>query len=240
MHRNYNTKDVDMLIIAATILENIITNKEFLQSKNSKWAGSFFDDLKAKMDNTVESHLHMGSTENLRQTVQVFRDLQKDALKDLFIMKVQLAQDFKNDKQKQEQILSGLGFETYYDAAQQKEQIALINLLSQFRSNASQELKGEMMNQGIEKSLIDRLLGYDKVLKKAGITEANYIEAEKGITEEAVTEFNEIYESITTISRLAAKFYEETDPMRDYFTYNMVAKMLNIKKAPASAQRIAA
>src|SRR6186713_23898 len=151
MHRNYNTKDVDMLIIAATILENAISNKEFLLSKNKKWQGSFFEDFKAKMDNAVETYLGMGNTENLRQSVQIFRDLQKDALKDLFIMKVQLAQDFKDDKQRQEEILSHLGFTTYYDAAHQKEQIALINLLSQFRGNATQELKAEMMKQGIAK-----------------------------------------------------------------------------------------
>lgn len=240
MHRNYNTKDVDMLIIAATVLDCAISNREFLESKNKKWAGSFFDNLKAKMDNAIQNHLGMGNTENLRLCVQVFRGMQKDALKDLFIMKVQLAQDFKNNQERLEEIFSELGFTANYDAAQNKEQSALISLLSQFRGNATQELKAEMMNHGIAKPLIDRLLAYDKALKKAGITEANYNEAEKGITEEAVAEFNEIYESITTVSRIAAKFYDELDPIREQLTYNSVAKMLNIKKASASAQRIAA
>lgn len=46
--RKYNTKDVEMLTAAATIIENAMENKAFLQSKRSTWADPFFDNLKSR------------------------------------------------------------------------------------------------------------------------------------------------------------------------------------------------
>ena len=40
--RKYKTKDVEMLTATATIIENAIANKAFLQSKRTTWADPFF------------------------------------------------------------------------------------------------------------------------------------------------------------------------------------------------------
>ena len=40
--RKYKTKDVEMLTATATIIENAIANKTFLQSKRTTWADPFF------------------------------------------------------------------------------------------------------------------------------------------------------------------------------------------------------
>ena len=40
--RKYKTKDIEMLTATATIIENAIANKAFLQSKRTTWADPFF------------------------------------------------------------------------------------------------------------------------------------------------------------------------------------------------------
>ena len=52
--RKYNTKDVEMLTATATIIENTIQNKAFLQSKRTTWADPFFDELKDKIQDTTD------------------------------------------------------------------------------------------------------------------------------------------------------------------------------------------
>jgi hypothetical protein len=44
--RKYKTKDIEILTATDTIIDNVIANKTFLQSKRTTWASPFFDELK--------------------------------------------------------------------------------------------------------------------------------------------------------------------------------------------------
>src|ERR1700761_3454499 len=96
--RSYNTKDVDMLVTASTIVETAIANKAFLQSKRNTWADPFFDDLKTRMDGALQNYLGVDSAKELRQSTTVLKGIQAQAIKDLAEAKVQLVEDFKSNK----------------------------------------------------------------------------------------------------------------------------------------------
>ena len=61
--RKYKTKDVEMLTAAATIIENAIANKTFLQSKRTTWADPFFGNLKKQIQSTTDTYLGKDSSQ---------------------------------------------------------------------------------------------------------------------------------------------------------------------------------
>ena len=146
--RHYNTKDVDMLVSASTIIESAIANKTFLQSKRSTWADPFFDDLKTKINTAIQTYLGIDSAKDLRQSTQAILNIQTQALTDLAEAKVQITEDFKNNPPKQTEILTQLGFTSYHKPSQRGDQEALINLLFQFKTNLTETLKTEIAAAG--------------------------------------------------------------------------------------------
>jgi hypothetical protein len=233
MQRNYNTKDVDMLVTASTILESAITNKAFLQSKRSTWADPFFDDLKAKTDNAVQTYLGVDSAKDLRQATQALTGIQKQAIKDLAEAKVQISEDFKSNKTERDEILKQLGFTTYHKDAQKGDQEGLINLLFQFKTNLTPALKNKIIAKGTAQILLDTITGYADTLKNADVSQESYKGSKKTITAAALKEFNEIYDNIISICKIAGKFYKDQPALQDQFSYSKVAKKLNAQaKAP--------
>lgn len=225
--RNYNTKDVDMLVTASTIIESAITNKAFLQTKRSTWADPFFDDLKAKIDTTIQNHLGVDSAKELRQSTQALTSIQKQAIKDLAEAKVQITEDFKSDKPRQTEILNQLGFTSYHKDAQKGDQESLINLLFQFKTNLTATLKAEIVTAGTAQIVLDTITGYADTLKNADVSQESFKGQRKTITATAVKEFNEIYDQVISICKISSKFYKDQPHLQEQFSFNKVAKVLN-------------
>ncbi len=240
MQRNYNSTDMEMLMIAATIVDNAISNQAFLQGKKSAWSGSFFNDLKKKVDITCQNYFRADDANDLQQAMHVFRDVHKKALKDLLIFKIQLAEDLKHEEKRFREIVTLLGFTAYYPDAYDRDKVALIKLLDQFRANASPEIRDEIMKKGISRNLISGIIEYDKALKKAGIRPGNLKGIEKNMPVKAIKAFNEIHSNVVKLCKTAIKFYKGDEQAREKFNYKAVAKWLNIKRFPAASQLRAA
>ena len=133
--RNYKCKDVEMLITAATINDSAIKNKTFLQSKRANWADPFFEDFKEEIDKTIEDYLGLDSAKQLRDSTKIVLEIQANAMKDLAELKTQIDADFKSNPSQRTEILTTLGFNTYYTAVKNKDQEALVNLLFQNITN---------------------------------------------------------------------------------------------------------
>ena len=83
MQRVYKTKDVDMLITAATITQAAIANKEFLISKRNTWADHFFGDLQVEIDTAILTHLGVDSAKALREASQIVYSISRQCYKRL-------------------------------------------------------------------------------------------------------------------------------------------------------------
>jgi len=227
--RNYKNKDVDMLVTASTIIESAIINKVFLQSKRSTWADPFFDDLKAKIEDVIQTYLGVDSAKDLRQATIVLTDIQKQAIKDLAEAKIQITEDFKSDKIRRDEILNQLGFTTYHKDAQKGDQEALINLLFQFKLNLTTALKTEISTKGTPATLLDTIAGYADTLKNADVNQESFKGTRKTITATSLKEFNDIYDQVISICKISSKFYKDQPALKDQFSYSKVAKVLNAK-----------
>jgi hypothetical protein len=230
VQRIYKTKDVDMLIAAATIIETAITNKAFLQTKRSTWADPFFEDLQSEINTTIQSFLGIDSAKDLRQATQVVLNIQRQAIKDLAEVKVQLVEDFKTNPTRQTEILTQLGFTSYHKAAQKGDQEALINLLYQFKTNLTPALATEIETQGTAMSMLNTITAYADTLKAADITQENNKGIRKTITAEAITQFNVIYSKVISVSKISTKFYKDSPAQKDQFSFSKVSKAINASK----------
>lgn len=225
--RNYNVKDVDMLVTSSTIIESAIKNKAFLVTKRTTWADPFFTNLKTRIDNAVQNFLGIDSAKNLRQATQIVIGLQKNAINDLAEFKIQVVEDFKSDKIRRDEILNQLGFTSYHKNAQKGDQEALINLLFQFKTNMVAALKTEITTKGTAATLIDRIVAYANTLKNADVTQETFKGTRKELTEASLKEFNEIYDAIISICKISTKFFKDKPALKDQFSFNKVAKVLN-------------
>jgi len=232
IQRNYNHKDVDMLVTSSTIVETAIANKTFLQTKRSTWKDPFFSDLQTKIETAIKEHLGVDSAKELREATIIVNGMQKQAMTDLAESKVQIMEDFKSNKVRRAEILNQLGFTPYLKEVQKGSHEAMINLLYQFKTNLSTTLKTEIVTAGTAETLLTGIVGYADDLKDANVTQETYKGSRKSITAAGVKAFNEIYDSAISICKIAAKFYKDQQDMKDQFSYRIVAAKLSPKPKP--------
>jgi hypothetical protein len=234
--RKYKTKDVEMLTATATIIENAIANKTLLQSKRTTWADPFFDNLKIQIETTTEAYLGKDAALQMRQATQVLLSIQAQALNDLAEFKVQVEQDFKNIPDKKTEILTQLGFTTYHKSAQKGDQEGLVNLLFQFKTNLNPSLNTEIVYKGTAQTTIDNIIGYTNTLKDANISQETFKGIRKEITDDAITAFNQIYDQVISIAKIASNFYKTDKTKQQLFSFAKVTSNLNNKSTKATAQ----
>ena len=228
--RKYKVKDVEMLTATATIIENSIANKVFLQTKRSTWANPFFEDLKSEIENITNTYLGKDAAQQMRQSTQIVLGIQKQALIELAEFKVQVEQDFKSNLVQRTEILTQLGITTYYKMAQKGDQEGLVNLLFQFKTNLNPTLSAEIVAKGTSLNTLDNIAGYAEVLKNANINQETFKGTRKEITDEAIQAFNEIYEKVISVAKIANNFYKTDKVKQQLFSFSKVSATLNSQK----------
>jgi hypothetical protein len=229
--RKYNTKDVEMLTATATIIENAIQNKAFLQSKRTIWADPFFDELKTKIETTTDNYLGKDAAKQMRDATQIVLGIQSQALTNLAEFKIQIVQDFKNTPIQRTEILTQLGFTTYHKSVQKGDQEALVNLLFQFKTNLTPTLNNEIVQKGTAQTTIDNIISYANTLKTANITQETYKGTRKEITDEAIKAFNEIYDQVISIAKISSNFFKTEKAKQQQFSFAKVIASLNSQKS---------
>lgn len=233
--RNYSTKDVDFLITADTIINSAIANQPFLETKRSIWKPAFFQDIKTQINNAIETYLGVDNAKALRDASQVVYAIVTPANAILAEVKVQIEEDFKDTPTQKNEILNNLGYTSYFGEARRGDQEGLINLLYQFKTNLSPELTTTIVNKGTAQASLDEIISYADQLKNANVTQEGAKGTRKEITNEAIIEFNNIYDKIISIARIASKFYKNNKPLADQFSFIKVSKNINnTKKTPVT------
>jgi hypothetical protein len=225
--RNYNVKDVDMLITVSTIMETAIKNKTLLQSKRSYWADPFFEDLKARVEASIKACLGLDSAKDLRQATLMLYSIQKQAYIVLAEIKIQIMEDFKKDKLRRDEILNQLGFTYLLNNAKRNDQEVLINMLYQFRANLTPELRNEISQKGTNAESLDTVVGFSESLKNANVGQEGFKGERRNLTTEMRIELNAIYDEVITITKIASKFYKDKPNIKDQFSFSKVSKALN-------------
>jgi len=227
-NRRYTVKDIEMIIAASVILKNAVLKKEFLQTKRSNWTDAFFQQLEEEINQTVQTYLGLDSAKDLRQATAIVYSIQKKALKNLSELKIQISEDFKKAPARRAELLSLLGFTTYYTAANSNhDQEALIDLLFEFKTNITPEIKAEIIEKGTSEATLNEIEACADTLKESDIVQEFHKGAKKLVTREAIDAFNEIYDKIISICKLSRSFYKGNPVQQNLFSFNKITKAIN-------------
>lgn len=228
--RKYKTKDVDMVITIETIIDSAIANKTFLQSKRPAWADPFFDDIKTKINTVADKYLGIDAAKKLRESTQALITIQEPAITELSEIKIQIEVDFDHNPIRKKEILTQLGYTSHFKEAQKRDQEGLINLLYQFKTNLTPELKTEIVNQGTNQAQLDNITTFAETLKAANVTQEGFKGTRTELTAEAVNALDDVYNDVIKVAKIATRFYAKDKTKKDLFSFNKVSKKLNFSK----------
>ena len=221
--RNYNYKDVEMILASKTITVSLETNLEELSLTRTAWTPEFVTALKTRTDNAIDNYLGLDKKKELREATALIHSIQLPALRNLQFLKTQIEVDFDDEA---DEILNSLGFNHSYKKVQKKNQEALIQLLYAFKNALTDELKARITEKGTNPVLIESIIGYADQMKDADINQESLKQTTKELTEDAIEEFNAIYDIIIGICKIASVFYYDDPVKKEQFTFsNIVSNM---------------
>lgn len=228
--RIYKTKDVDMVVTIETIIDSAIANKAFLQSKRPAWADPFFEDIKTNINDVANKYLGADAAKKLRESTQAVIAIQEPAIADLSEVKIQIEVDFDDNPIRKKEILTQLGYTSHFKEAQKRDQEGLINLLYQFKTNLTPELKTEIVDKGTNQAQLETIINYAETLKNANVTQEGFKGTRTELTAEAINALNAIYSKVIGVAKIATRFYAKDKTKKDLFSFNKVSKKLNFSK----------
>jgi len=215
--RDYNYKDVEMLLASKTIANNLSENLSDLSIARTTWTDKYAAGLELRIDDAIENYLGLDKKRTLREASSHLASIQNPAMRDLSFLKTQIVVDFD---QASVEILKRLGFEKHLRDVQKGNQEALIQLLYAFRKGMSKDLKDQITAKGTNPALIERLIAYAEDLKEANVSQESLKESTKLLSEEAIEIFNDIYEEVMGICKIAAAFYQYEPLKKEQFTFS--------------------
>jgi hypothetical protein len=232
--RKYNCSDIVLLTTSSTLVENCTLNKADLVAKRTTWEDPFFPDLETRIDNLVKKYIGVDSAKDLRNATILLKDIQAKALTKLGDVKAQIEADFVKEPTTKKELLTNLGFVTYYTQAANKNQEATVNLLFQFKQNMTDATKTKITSKGTAAATINEIITYADTLNDANVTQETFKSNRPNITEEAVKKFNDLYIDILAICKIAQRFYKDNISLKETFSFTKIA---NAQKAAAKAKK---
>lgn len=234
-NRNYNFKDVDMLLASKTIAETLKQNLTDLSMARSTWTEDYATNLAAKIDDAIENYLGLDKKKELRDTTANLATIQAPAMRDLSFIKTQIEVDFGKEAK---EIIKALGFDKSLRSVQKGDQEALIELLYSFKKGLTDSLRIKIIDKGTNSLLIDRIIAYADQMKQANVSQETLKETTKAISEEALNVFNDIYNEIIGICKIASAFYLFDPLKKEQFTFTKVIKNMNSAKKVTETQTV--
>jgi len=229
-NRNYSAKDIDMLIAAKIIIEHFIANINELSLVRTNWTLEYANTLAAEIDDAIENKLGTDAKKELRQASADLYALMIPAKRDIAFFKVQLGEDFKQNKDRFKELLNLLGFTKHLHNIQNDDQEALIQFLYTFKANIDDTLAAEITQKGMNPALITKITGYAETVKQADVIQENTKGTSKEITDENKEVFNKIYDDIIAICKTASKYYQYDPVKKEQFTFAKIISNMNFKK----------
>ena len=234
-NRNYNYKDVDMLLASKTIAESFKSNLSELATTRTDWTEQYANDLLTRIDHAIENNLGVDAKKDLRNATAVLASIQVPAKRDVSYFKTQIDEDFKKDSSKRDEILKTLGFSRHLRGVQNGNQEALIQLLYAFKTNITDALRQVITAKGLNGALIDKIIGYADTFKQANVAQESFKESTKEITKEVSDSFNAIYDEIIGICKKTSNYYQYESLKKEQFTFTKVIGNLGAAKKMAES-----
>jgi len=227
INRIYRYRDIEMLLGSRVAAENFLRNLAELSRVLMTWDEEKAYNLINKIDEGINI-LGVDPKAELHQATKKLNLIQEPALDDLNFIKKVIPVLFKNESS---DIMNQLGYTKFHKEARRGDQEALIHLLISFEENIDGELKARITEKGINPGIIERIISYRKELWSANVSQETLKDSTKEITEENVYLFNQIYQEIIDICKIAAAYYAERPIKKSQFTFSKIVKNMNASRS---------
>lgn len=227
--RSYSAKDAVMLTALSVLLKNAEDNLTELTDENENWNATLVSTLKTRVDNTFTDILGIDPKKDQREATATVKAIQVAALPLLSTVSLRMGVAIK-DHARRAELLNQLGFTAFAKKAQAKDQVALIELLAQFKTNLTAAVKAEITaSKDIKATVLDTLLGYTNTFSQQNITQETYKSTSKNVTAEGVAELNALYKAVVTdFTKLVLDFYKKKkSAKKDLFSYAAIVKTVS-------------
>jgi len=234
-NRNYNYRDVDMLMASKTIAESFKANISELSATRTDWTPEFADELISKIDFEIENHLGVDAKKELREASEILTSIQAPARRDVSYFKTQIEDDFKKEPSKKKEILKTLGYSKHLRNIQKGNQESLIQMLYTFKKNMTKSLRKDITEKGISIMLINNIINYADKFMEANITQETFKESTKELTKEVADAFNAIYDEMIGICKKASSYYQYEPLKKEQFTFSKAISNLGASRKISEA-----
>jgi len=225
--RKYNFKSVDMLLASKAIVQSLSDHLDELSAIRSNWTPEYVQQLSDKIDVSIDQYLGLDKKKELREMTRKLASIQEPAARDLSFLKIQIEVDFG---EKAPDILKVLGFYGDYAEVRKGEQEAMIELLESFKKGLTDSVRQQIIDRGTSAVLLDRIIGYANQMIETNISQETLKSTTKALTAEAQESFNEIYDEVIGICKIAANYYLQEPLKKDLFTFTRVVDRMGISR----------
>lgn len=192
----------------------------------SLWTRSYITDLDNRLDNAFSEILGFSLPTVLQfLKFDIYDSLQKAAF-DLSCLKVQIEVDFQTNPEKKSSCLATLGFTMFQKKLTTLSEEELICLLEHFALNLSAGVRGELVRNGVNPFLLDRLTQQATLLKEMKEIQVSLLSASRELDDQQVATLCSLYNEVMGICTIASTFFEKKTKKHELFTFPVVINRL--------------
>jgi hypothetical protein len=223
--RAYAYADVIMLTAAYAQVENAIVHKDRILQDRPKWDLAFYNALKTRIDDAIKTYIGRDNAKALRDATREVVQQLSEALTKLGLFKKQIEIDFDETPAEKEEMLNNLGFSALYtSASKNKNQADMVTLLQRFEKSMTADIKADLVNKGMNGTLVDEILALTTQLTASSLTQEVFKLQKPARSAEAVAEFNKIYKEVIRVVKMSRQIFVKDKVIYDSFSFSATAK----------------
>jgi len=224
MQQKFKRKPVEMLTACQTITEQGLADQIFLSEKRPAWAPPFFANHQARIASAFTGLLGVSNIAGQRQATQLVNSIHHEALDEISILKIQIAQDFKKEPARRDEILKTLGFSLLTKA--RDSQAIFVQLLYLFKNNLTNDLRNEIAGKNIDIAVFDKIIAYADQMAQANVTQEVLKGTGKVVSQQTMAMLNDIYSDTITIAIIARRLFKGDKAKQDIYSYSKTLKKM--------------
>ena len=224
--RNYPYNDALMLAGGKVIAASLRCCMKELSEIRSLWTRGYITDLDSRLDNAFSGILGVELPSIYRfLKFDIYESLQHAAF-DLSCLKIQIEVDYQDNVENKNEFLSALGFTMFQQRPNMLSEEELIRVLEHFAVNLSPSRRSELVANGVNPFLLDKLAQQAALLNEMGQVQAMLMLPNKKMKEPEIAVLCSLYNEVEGICTIASTFFEKKAKKRELFIFSSVINRL--------------
>ena len=216
----------EMLTALETIINVCITYNAEIVKERPLWTAEYFTGVLTTIQEAFKNLLGIDNAKELRASTQALYTVIKPASDDISKFNTQVKSDFDDNMPKRDELLNTLGLKTYFKAASNKVQDAIILLLLQFAQNITPQIEVDLVAAGMSPDLITRMKGYGSTLNAANVTQETAKKMRPNLTDDKLSALNKIYKEGIKICKISRGLFNGNKSLQDLFSFTKTVKAI--------------